>query len=209
MYHQRVDGVSAFVLAGGNSTRMGEDKAFLELAGRTLLARALEIANQVADDVRMVGDAGKFLPFGRVVEDVFSDRGPLGGIHAALLCSTAELNLVLAVDLPFVESRFLEYLISAASQVNAVVTVPRAGGGFQPLCAVYRRDFAAVAEKALRKGKNKIDALFTQVETRVITEEELSRAGFSPAMFRNLNTRQEWEKAKLKAEAKGGRSEAI
>ncbi len=195
MYHQRVEGVTAFVLAGGKSTRMGEDKAFLELAGRTLLARVLEIANQVADDVRIVGDAEKFLPFGRVVEDMFSARGPLGGIHAALLSSTAELNLILAVDLPFVESRFLAYLISAASQVSAVVTVPRAGGGFQPLCAIYRREFADAAEKALREGKNKIDALFAEAETHVIEEAELLRAGFSPAMFRNLNTKQEWEKA--------------
>ena len=139
---------------------MGEDKAFLELAGRTLLARALEIAERVSGDVRIVGDAEKFFPFGRVVEDVFSGRGPLGGIHAALLSSTVELNLVLAVDLPFVESRFLAYLVSAARQVTAVVTVPRAAGGFQPLCTVYRREFAEVAERALREGENKIDALY-------------------------------------------------
>jgi molybdopterin-guanine dinucleotide biosynthesis protein A len=188
---------------------MGKDKAFLELAGQTLLARALEVANAAAEDVRIVGDPQKFLPFGRVVEDVFPERGPLAGIHAALLKSRAELNLMLAVDLPFIEPRFLTYLISAASQISAVVTVPRDGGGFQPLCAVYRREFAETAEKALRKGRNKIDSLFDQVETRVIEREELERMGFSSLMFRNLNTKQEWERAKLRAEATGRPPEAV
>ena len=88
---------------------------------------------------------------------------------------------MLAVDLPFVESRFLAYLIASACQCAAVVTVPRSQDGWQPLCAVYRREFAASAERALHKGKNRIDALFSQVETRAIGEEELVRMGFSPS----------------------------
>jgi len=195
VYYQRVDGVAAFILAGGKSTRMGADKAFLDLAGQTLLARALDLARAVTAEIRIVGDPQKFLTFGRVVEDVYAGRGPLAGIHAALLHASTELNLMLAVDLPFVETRFLEYLVSAASQSGAIVTVPHAAGGWQPLCAVYRREFAPVAERALRKGKNKIDSLFTQVETRVIREEELSRVGFAASMFRNLNTPREFEQA--------------
>jgi molybdopterin-guanine dinucleotide biosynthesis protein A len=60
--------------------------------------------------------------------------------------------------------------------------------GFQPLCAIYRRSFAVLAEEALRAGKYKIDALFAVVTTRVIEEEELRAAGFSPRLFANLNT---------------------
>jgi molybdopterin-guanine dinucleotide biosynthesis protein A len=196
VYHQRVDDVTAFILAGGKSKRMGRDKAFLELGSRTLLARALELAGTVAREVRIVGGAKTFTAFGRVVEDVYGERGPLGGIHAALKTTTTELNLMLAVDLPFLEPKFVEYLIFQARQSAAVVTVPRAGGGWQPLCAVYRRSFAGVAEQSLHEGRNKIDALFAEVETRVIEEEELSRAGFSREMFRNLNTQEEWEEAK-------------
>ncbi len=202
MYHQRVDqatafGVAAFVLAGGKSTRMGKDKAFLELGGRTLLAHALDLAGTVARDVRIVGEANKFAAFGSVVEDVYHERGPLGGIHAALASTTTELNLMLAVDLPFLQPEFLKYLISEARKTGALVTVPRAGGGLQPLCAVYRRAFAEVAERSLQEGRNKIDPLFAEVETRVLGEEDLSRAGFSEGMFRNLNTPEEWEEAKL------------
>jgi molybdopterin-guanine dinucleotide biosynthesis protein A len=196
-----VDGVTAFILAGGKSSRMGTDKAFLQLGCHTLLARALALVAAVAEQVRIVGDPQRFLPFGRVVQDVFVAHGPLGGIHAALCESQTQLNLMLAVDVPFVESRFLEYLIASACQCAAVVTVPHPAGGWQPLCAVYRREFAAPAERALRKGQNRVDTLFSQVETRAIGEEELIRMGFSTRMFRNLNTPTDWQNAKVEFEA--------
>ena len=190
-----MEGVSAFVLAGGKSSRMGADKAFAELGGRRLLDRVLELAGAVASDVRIVGSAEKFKRFGRVVEDEFPDCGPLGGIHAALRASRSELNLVLAVDLPFVEVGFLKYLLNEAAAHKAVVTVPHAGGGWQPLCAVYRREFAAVAETALRQGKNKIDPLYGTIEVLQVNEGELQKGGFSLNMFRNLNTPEELREA--------------
>jgi molybdopterin-guanine dinucleotide biosynthesis protein A len=201
VYHRRVDevmesDVTAFILAGGKSLRMGRDKAFVELGGQTLLGRALDVASVVTRDCRIVGDPAKFAVFGPVVEDIFRDCGPLGGIHAALLSAKGELNLMLAVDLPFMEVKFLEYLIVQARETSAVVTVPHAGGGLQPLCAIYRRKFAEVAERALRERKNKIDPLFAEVETRVLDEGELSRAGFLPDIFRNLNTLEHWEEVK-------------
>jgi molybdopterin-guanine dinucleotide biosynthesis protein A len=187
--------VAVFILAGGKSTRMGADKAFVVLEGRTLLARALDVARAVTSDVRIVGDPAKFAGFAPVVEDVFRGCGPLGGIHAALRASRAELNLMLAVDVPFVSAGLLQFLMAQARRSAAVVTVPRIGG-WQPLCAVYRREFAEVAEGVLGEGRYRIDALFEIVPTLVISEEELSVAGFSSAMFRNLNTREEVERAR-------------
>jgi molybdopterin-guanine dinucleotide biosynthesis protein A len=191
VYHRRMDGasadVAAFILAGGKSTRMGTDKAFVVLDGRTLLARALDVARAVTADVRIVGDAAKFAAFAPVVEDVFPGCGPLGGIHAALRASTTELSLMLAVDVPFVSAALLEYLIARAGSCSAIVTVARVGG-WQPLCALYRREFADAAESALRQGRYRIDALFEVVSTVVVSEEELAAAGFSASMFRNLNT---------------------
>jgi molybdopterin-guanine dinucleotide biosynthesis protein A len=188
--------VAAFILAGGKSTRMGTDKAFVTLDGRTLLARALEVARSVTADVRIVGDAAKYAAFAPVVKDVFRGCGPLGGIHAALRASQVELNLILAVDVPFASQAFLQYLIRRArSAPSAIVTVARTSEGWQPLCAVYRRDFAESAENALRGGCYKIDALFDQVRTQVITEDELESAGFSLRIFRNLNTPEELAEA--------------
>lgn len=179
---------------------MGSDKAFLQLDGRTLLARALEVVRAITPDFHIVGSRAKFELFGPVVEDVFGDRGPLGGIHAALSSSDKDLNLVLAVDIPQVDARFLEFLVRRARENRAVVTVPRAGGGWQPLCAVYRPRFREIAEQALTQGRNKIDPLFERVSLAVIEESDLKKAGFSANMFRNLNTPEEFE-----AVAKGTR----
>ena len=174
---------------------MGRDKAFLELGGRTLLSRAMELLSGITPTVRIVAPQEKFLTIARTVEDIFPDCGPLGGIHAALACTATELNLIVAVDLPFIESDFLAYVVAQASQVSAMVIVPEAGKGLQPLCAVYRRDFREVAERALKKKKNKIDALFADVETRIIAEPEITRTGFSAKMFQNLNTPEEFARA--------------
>ena len=179
--------VAGFILAGGKSTRMGTDKAFVEFRGQTLLARALQLIGSVTSHFAIVGAREKFDRFGHVVEDVFPGCGPLGGIHAALKSSTKELNLILAVDLPLVSSELLEFLIERAHH-GTVVTAPEAGDRLQPLCAVYRPAFAQVAEQALKEGKNKIDAIFDRVSCSVVGEAELTAAGFSPDMFRNLNT---------------------
>jgi molybdopterin-guanine dinucleotide biosynthesis protein A len=183
-----MEDLSAFILAGGKSTRMGTDKAFVLLHGRTLLARMLDLARQLTSNVHIIGDPANFAPFAPTIADVFPGCGPLGGIHAALRSSRTDLNLIFAVDVPFVSLALLDYLISRARTCNANVTLARAAGGFQPLCAVYRRSFADAAENALRAGHYKIDTLFTPTSTQVIEEAELQAYGFSPRIFRNLNT---------------------
>lgn len=183
---------AAFILAGGKSSRMGTDKAFVTLDGRTLLERALDLARTITPDVMIVGAASKFRRFGTVVEDVFPHCGPLGGIHAALRSSGAELNLMLAVDVPFLPVELLRGLIARAeSNPEMMAIVPRTDQGWQPLCAVYRREFADAAEAALRAGNYKIDAVFASVRVLAVDEPELAECGFSAQVFCNVNTPQE------------------
>ena len=111
---------------------MGTDKAFVMLAGETLLARALRLCRAVSSQVLIVGDRRKFASFAAVVEDVFTGCGPLGGIHAALRASQTDLNLVLAVDVPFVSPALLKLLVARARDSSAVVTVPRGCTGGNP-----------------------------------------------------------------------------
>ena len=197
-----------FLLTGGKSSRMGADKAFLDFGGQTLLHRALTVMGPVCGKVSIVGDPARFAEsgstkydaakydaakYGSVVADIFPGCGPLAGIHAALVHSKAELNLMLAVDMPFVSPELLAFLFATAEDADnhAIVTVPRTSKGLQPLCAVYRRDFSVAAEQALRAGKYKIDAAFSSVSIRVIAEDELAAAGFSEQSFFNLNTPQD------------------
>jgi molybdopterin-guanine dinucleotide biosynthesis protein A len=188
--------VTAFILAGGQSSRMGTEKAFLELEGQLLIDRMIGIAKTVSEQLRIVGPKQKFAAFGQIALDIYPDRGPLGGIHAALNISRTEFNLMLAVDMPFIEPHFLEYLLKQAVHSEALVTVPQVGGGFQPLCACYRKEFEEVAEKALAAGHNKIDSLFAPAITRVIDEPEFAKLGLPATMFRNLNTQEDFARAK-------------
>lgn len=194
---ERHSDVAAFILAGGKSTRMGTDKAFITFDGRTLLARALDVVRSVTSNARIVGDSSKFAAFAPVVEDIFPGCGPLGGIHAALRGSEFDFNLILAVDLPFISVGLLHFLIERArDSAAAAVTVPRTAHGWQPLCAVYRRQFTYIAEKALRERRYKIDALFETARAQGINEEELRASGFSPDLFQNLNTPQDLARAR-------------
>jgi molybdopterin-guanine dinucleotide biosynthesis protein A len=207
VYYLAMDGapadVAAFVLAGGKSTRMSTDKAFVLLDGRTLLDRALELARSVTSEVRIVGDGAKFAAFAPVVEDIFPGCGPLGGIHAALRRSTAELNLMLAVDLPFLPPQLLEFFVTRARDSEVTVTVARLSGRLQPLCAVYRREFGDAAEQALRAGRYKIGAVIDEVRKCVVDEEELQSRGFAVEMFRNLNTPEDLASAAADQRARG------
>jgi molybdopterin-guanine dinucleotide biosynthesis protein A len=196
LYDRKMKSVAAFILAGGRSSRMGADKTLLELAGKPLILRAVEIAREVSTYVKIIGDPQKFGAFGTVIEDVYRDCGPLGGIHAALSDSGAEWNLILAVDLPFVPVEFLKYLLTRAESSGATVTVPSLGGYFQPLCGVYRQPFLSAADRALSQGKNKIDRLFQEVTHCAVSEEDMTANGFESSIFRNLNTPEEWQAAK-------------
>jgi len=185
---------AGFVLTGGKSSRMGADKAFLPFRGKPMLEHTLNIVSRVCSSVVIVGEVAKFGRFGTVVEDVFAGCGPLAGIHAGLISSAAELNLFLGVDMPFVSEELLAFLFSVAEQSEATVIVPKTTR-LQPLCGVYRRSFAGIAERALQAGKYKVDAAFAGVPVRVIDAQELTKAGFSEQHFFNVNSPAELEAA--------------
>ncbi len=192
-YDVGVEDVTAFVLAGGRSSRMGSDKALLSLGEQNLLQHALQVAGAAAEKTFIVGPRERYGSFGEVIEDVYRDAGPLAGIHAALHASKTDLNLILSVDLPLMNAKFLSWLVEQAKATDALIVVPDAVGGPQPLCAVYRRGVMVAAEHALQSGDYKIGNLFSRVPTRQISEHEIVSAGFSTAVFKNVNTAEEYQ----------------
>jgi molybdenum cofactor guanylyltransferase len=196
---------TAFILAGGRSSRMGTDKAMLEIGEKTLLDRAIRTAKRVSKTVALLGDKERLRPFGWVIEDIYPGQGPLAGIHAALSSNAhSEFNLLLAVDMPSLTPDLLRFLLHTAEESNAAVTVPCAGGHVQTLCSVYRPGFRQVAEEALAGGHNKIEPLYKKVRARIIDEDELAAAGFSSSIFENVNTPDEWRKLQHKLKATHG-----
>src|SRR5260221_3696108 len=185
MVHSQVSG---FVLAGGKSTRMGQDKAALSLNGHTLLEHALAALRCVCRDVAILGKYELYGTLAPVYEDIFPGCGPLGGIHAALSNSQTQYNIVIAVDTPFIMPEFLSYLVERAIASGAVVTTPEIDDYTQPLCTVYSLDFLPIAEQALRLGNYKIVPLFPPERTLVIKQAELRRVAVAAAMLADLNT---------------------
>jgi len=185
MVHSQLSG---FVLAGGKSTRMGQDKASVTLNGLTLLQHALAALREVCRDVAILGKCELYGGLRPVYEDIFPGCGPLGGIHAALSNSQTEFNLIIAVDTPFLSPEFLSYLADKAIDSGAVVTAPEIDDYTQPLCTVYSLDFLPTAEHALKVGNYKIVPLFPPGRTLVIKEAELRQFAFAADMFENLNT---------------------
>jgi molybdenum cofactor guanylyltransferase len=188
-----VEGVSVFVLTGGRSSRMGRDKALLPLGRQNLLQHMLDTASAVVPGPVIVGGREKYAQYGEVVEDVIPGCGPLSGIHAALSATPSDLNLILSVDMPLMTTDFLRWLLQVASAGNELAIVPEADGRSQPLCAVYRPAACGVIEHSLKTGVYKVDRLFAVLATRIVPASEWLAAGFSPDIFRNVNTPEDYE----------------
>ena len=184
--------VTAFVLAGGQSSRMGSDKSRLAVGRQTMLERALAITSKAAETIRIVGSRERYGLLGDVIEDIYQRCGPLGGIHAALCSTSTDFNLILSVDMPLMSAEFLSWLLQRALGSPKQIVVPDIAGGPQPLCGVYRRDVREAVEQALQRGEYKIGRLFSQVPTCLIPEREIVAAGFSPDIFQNINTPEEY-----------------
>jgi molybdenum cofactor guanylyltransferase len=174
---------------------MGSDKALLPFPGGNLLQLILGKAKQLSPHTVIVGPRDQYALYGDVLEDMVPGCGPLGGIHAALSATQTELNLLLSVDMPLMTVDFLRWLLQAAADSNDLAIVPETEGRLQPLCAGYRRGALPAIERELKAGNFKVDRIFSLVKTRRISETELCAAGFTPAIFCNVNTPADYEAA--------------
>jgi molybdopterin-guanine dinucleotide biosynthesis protein A len=147
-----------FVLAGGRSTRMGQDKALLSPAGRSLLDLALDKLRRLplAGAPRIAAARSDLSAHAAVIADLHPGCGPLSGIEAALAASTQPLNVFLPVDIPLLPPQFLLWMLERAAITGALVTVPRFNGRPQPLCAVYHRDLLGHIAASLGAGEHKV-----------------------------------------------------
>jgi molybdopterin-guanine dinucleotide biosynthesis protein A len=171
--------LSGFVLAGGKSTRMGQDKALLNWYGVTLLDHMVELLRRVADPVQVVG------------RDPFPDRlpglGPLSGIATGLETSSTDANLFVAVDLPLLTEDFLKFLrVRILASVHPLLAC-KIGSAF-PLCLGVWRPMLPEITRCLSAGQLSIRGLIEGSNSENISEMDLHREGFDPGIFRNINT---------------------
>ena len=180
--------VCAVILAGGQSSRMGSNKALLEIGGRPLISILIDRILPVTDRILISSNdfsSYRFLDF-PVIPDQFAGHGPLAGFHSAMTRNICSLYIMLACDLPNLKTPLLQSLVSLAEGYDAAI--PRTLDGLaHPLCAVYRRTCLPCVEQALQRGANKvIEVLFeNSLAVRWVGPDE---GKFEDADLANVNT---------------------
>jgi molybdopterin-guanine dinucleotide biosynthesis protein A len=197
--------ITGIVLAGGRSSRMGQDKASLRFGDETLAGRVVRIVGTVADEVIVVAAPGTSLAVSpaRVVHDPVSHLGPLAGIATGLAASATELNLVVACDMPLVMPAVLRRLIELCGQADICLAV--SGSHASPLCAVYRGEVAWAAQELLDAGERRVMALLDRVQTKRVDAAIFRDIDPDLDTFVSCNSPDELRKAELKFRPSGGR----
>jgi len=194
--------ISALVLCGGKSTRMGTDKALRLIAGKPLLAHVLGVLEPLFDDIVLsVGPVARYDEFGkRTVCDELLGVGPLAGLHAGLRAVRHEAALVVACDMPLVNPRIVGLLIDRLHDFDCVV--PRVAGEYEPMLAVYRRTCVPAIEAALAAGRRRMIGFLDSVRVCVPDEADLRELEADLASLNNVNTPADFEAARAILEAR-------
>lgn len=178
------------IVAGGHGVRLGlgRPKAFAEVGGTTLLARAEETLGGICDEVVIAAPAELPLPGHRSprVADASGDAVPLAGLVAGLSARPFERALALGVDFPLMRPGMLAALLSRLGERSAVIPAP--GGVPQPLAAAYGPGAVAALSASLARGERAVTAAALALDPVILTEDELSRLEGGSASFFNLNT---------------------
>ena len=187
--------VSAAVLAGGKSQRLGLDKSLLRLDGVWLLQHIVEQLRTLSDDVFIVAnDRQKLAPLGiPVVPDLSSGMGPLAGIYSGLLSMRHQHGLFVACDMPLLSLRLLRHMIRLAGDVDVVI--PRDGDETEPLHAVYGTACLAPIAAALAGGERRVIRFFDRVRVRYVDPEEVEAFDSGRASLFNINKPADLERA--------------
>lgn len=192
------------IQAGGQSSRMGEDKALKTFLGRPLIQRVMERLTPIADEIIVTTnrpDEYSFLNL-RLFSDLKPGRGALGGLYTAIASATHPSVAVVACDMPFASPRLIEAMSRLLVQEEADVVIAKSEEGYEPLHAVYRREACLPAiEKSIDADQWKVIAWFPQVKVRVLTMEEIKSADPEGLAFWNVNTPEEFAKAEKLATA--------
>src|SRR5882757_11553761 len=149
--------VGGYVLAGGKSSRMGRDKALLELGGKPLALHAVTKLQRVCEDVHILSSRPELEAFAPLVRDLHEECGPLGGLEAALEHSRHEWNLFMPVDMPFLPARFLEdWVREVIEERDMRVAMFTVDGVPQPLLCFLHEDVSPFVREAMGSGRYKV-----------------------------------------------------
>jgi len=188
--------LSLAILAGGRSSRMGTDKAFVRVLGRPLIEEILsQSAGLGMESLIITNQPAEYAYLGvPLFGDVLPDKGPLGGLYTALHSATRPHVLCIACDMPFVVRPLLDFLISLIPEGDAIV--PRLAGEAEPFRAIYSRACLAPIRAALDAGRMRMISFFPDVRVRFVDEAEIDQFDPQHLSFFNVNTPEDLEQAR-------------
>jgi molybdopterin-guanine dinucleotide biosynthesis protein A len=193
----RFDEIGGFILAGGTSSRMGRDKALLELGGTPLIVRAARLLEPLVGPPTVIGPPARLNGLGlNGVADDCPGLGPLGGIATALRISADPWNLVIGCDLPYLTTDWLNFLIRRASGTDAGAVLPEGERGAEPLCAMYHKRAGAAIAAALARGIRKVTDGLAGVVVLKLAPAEWKAFDSHGRLFKNMNTPEDYAEAR-------------
>lgn len=191
---------SGFITAGGKSSRMGADKAWLLFDDQPLICRVIAAVEQVTSEIAIIANVPGYERLGL---PIFADEnpgiGPLEAVRTALSNSRKDRVLLVACDLPFVTPGLFQFLLKLSADHQIVVPMA-ANGMLEPLCAIYSKSVLPAATQLIHSGERKVSSLFDQAATRFVRFDEMSFLRHADYFFDNINTPDDYQRAVRTAE---------
>jgi molybdenum cofactor guanylyltransferase len=193
------DSIAGFILAGGESSRMGRDKALLELGGISLLVRTVRLLDSVTAPASVISNVNAYRSLGvHLIGDDWPGAGPLGGIATALRASPAQWSLVVACDLPYLHKSWLDYLVARALVSTADAVVPLSAHGLEPLSAVYHKRSEPAIRSVLEQGTRKLTDGLKKLCLETIEPAEWKGFDSEGLLFKNMNSPGDYKEARAR-----------
>jgi len=189
--------LTTVIMAGGESSRMGTDKSFVPLLGKPMIEHVLEAVDGLGQEQILVTNKPADYAYLKLpmYGDIYPDNGPLGGFHSALYHAVTPYILVVACDMPWLNRPLLEYMVSIRE--TADIIVPLWEKFPEPLHAIYSQNCLKPITANLESGLLKLTAFFGKVTVNYLERETIARFDPTGQSFRNVNTPEELERAKI------------
>jgi molybdopterin-guanine dinucleotide biosynthesis protein A len=174
--------ITGIILAGGKSSRFGEDKGLYQLNNQSMIESSISVAKEYCDRVVIISNNSEYDQFGlEVFEDVISDKGPLGGIYTGLINSDTDLNLILSCDIPSINQNTISKLLE---KHNGRISLLEDSTGINPLIGIYHKDVSGEIKASIDIGELKVMQALKSIDPKLIQQEET---------ISNINTKEDLE----------------
>ena len=197
--------MTAIILAGGKSSRLGRSKALQVIEGKNLIQWVIDRLATLSTEIIIATAHGEAIPCSsavriKTVADIYPGKGPLVGIYSGLIASSSSRAIVVGCDTPFLSDGLLEYMTQICSTFDVVV--PRIKNKLEPLCAVYSKNCSGSIQGLLEQDELRIRKLFSMVKVKYVEEDEINRFDPEHLSFFNINSQADLDRARKLASEK-------